>query len=154
MLLLLLRFSWRWFCVVDSSCWFVDFHCWWFQFSSEDWNINSYWCQQFNCAWSTIFFSQVFASRLYGCTPSAYILKLYCVLVASFLWSPFLYLDFICRSFENFGEWLFILSFSSFTFVFNLMTWSAIVESWSLNSSGELCLRWQFQWYIWSRREF
>jgi hypothetical protein len=33
-----------------------------------------------------------------------------------------LYLDFICRSFENFGEWLFILSFSSITFVFNLTT--------------------------------
>jgi hypothetical protein len=32
-------------------------------------------------------------------------------------------------------------SFSSITFVFNLRTWSASVESWSLNSSGELCLR-------------
>ena len=26
----------RWFGVVDSSCWFVDVHCRWFQFSSDD----------------------------------------------------------------------------------------------------------------------
>ena len=26
----------RWFGVVDSSCWFVDVHCKWFQFSSEE----------------------------------------------------------------------------------------------------------------------
>jgi hypothetical protein len=25
-----------WFSVVYSSCWFVDFHCRWFQFSSEE----------------------------------------------------------------------------------------------------------------------
>ena len=26
----------RWFGVVDSSCWIVNFHCRWFQFSSEE----------------------------------------------------------------------------------------------------------------------
>ena len=26
----------RWFGFVDSSCWFVDVHCRWFQFSSEE----------------------------------------------------------------------------------------------------------------------
>ena len=26
----------RWFGVVDSSCWFVDVHCKWSQFSSEE----------------------------------------------------------------------------------------------------------------------
>jgi hypothetical protein len=26
----------RWFGVVDSSCWFVDVHCRWFQFSSDE----------------------------------------------------------------------------------------------------------------------
>jgi hypothetical protein len=26
----------RWFGVVDSSCWFVDVHCRWFQISSEE----------------------------------------------------------------------------------------------------------------------
>ena len=26
----------RWFGVVDSSCWFVDVHCKWFQISSEE----------------------------------------------------------------------------------------------------------------------
>jgi len=81
--------------------------CRWFQFSLEEpvlTEISSYSCQQFNWAWSVIFFSQVFASRLSGCTPSVYKLKLYCVLVADVLWSPFLYLDFVCRSFENFGE--------------------------------------------------
>ena len=56
--LLFSRLVSRLFCVVDSSCWFVDFHCWWFQFSSEEpvlTEISSYWCQQFNCAWSTFF---------------------------------------------------------------------------------------------------
>jgi hypothetical protein len=26
----------RWFGFVDSSCWFVDVHCRWFQFSSDE----------------------------------------------------------------------------------------------------------------------
>ena len=26
----------RWFGFVDSSCWYVDVHCRWFQFSSEE----------------------------------------------------------------------------------------------------------------------
>jgi hypothetical protein len=136
------------FCLVDSSCWFVDFHCWWFQFSSEEPVLTEI---------STVTGANnliVLGLRFFSprSSPVGYLdvlrLRINWSCIVFLLPVFFLYLDFICRSFENFGEWLFILSFSSFTFVINLMTWSASMESWSLNSSGDLCLRWQFQWYM------